>query len=94
MKNSGPEGQDVIKHELSQLRNDWESVNFMCTDTHKTLTKCLNCWADFTETYDRMQEWLKECNHRIEVESAKGEQGTPEDLQVRSQNCIFNLRFI
>lgn len=80
--NSGPEGKDVIKQELNQLKTDWESVNFMCTDSHKTLTKCLNCWADFNETYDHMEEWLKECKHRTEQENAKGNQVTPDDLQV------------
>lgn len=82
ISNSGPEGKDVIKQELNQLKTDWESVNFMCTDSHKTLNKCLNCWSDFNETYNDMEEWLKECKHRTELESAKGNQVTPDDLQV------------
>jgi len=64
----------------------------MCNDSYKTLNKCLSCWADFTATYDDMNEWVKQCNHNIEVENAKGEQGTPEDLMV-SKRVFKNGRF-
>lgn len=82
IQNSGPEGQDAIKQELNQLRSDWEGVNFMCKDTQKTLTKCIAFWKDFADTYDKMKDWLSDCEKRVEVENQKGEKRTPEDLEI------------
>lgn len=54
----------------------------MCKDTQKTLVKCLMHWKEFSETYEKMKDWLNNCEKRIEDENKKGEKRTPEDLQI------------
>lgn len=79
MKTTGGEGQDTIRHEIEQLKQDWEGLQVICKETQKSLNKCITAWNDYTETYDKMKSWLENYQKKVDKE-LKEDKKTPEDL--------------
>jgi len=65
---SSSEGQEAIKQELAQLRNEWEALTTNADDTLKSLSDCCSSWSDFEEVYERMKNWLSEFQKKWNTE--------------------------
>lgn len=88
MSSTGPEGQESLRQEISQLKSDWEGLRVICKDTQKVLAKCITAWSDFATTYDTMKNWLDDFQVRVNAE-LETEKKTPEDLQ----KCRVSIQF-
>lgn len=81
LQHSSPEGQENIKQELGQLRNDWNSLNSICKDSQKNLSKCISLWKVFDETYKKMNDWISKSKEKVEVQEKEIENRKPENLK-------------
>ncbi|XP_044734627.1 nesprin-1 [Chrysoperla carnea] len=84
MKTTGSEGKDVIRQEIEQLKQDWEGLQVISKETHKSLTKCITSWNEYNEIYNKMKQWLDTYQKKIEHESSI-EKKTPENLETCKQ---------
>lgn len=80
MKTTGAEGKDVIRMEIEQLKQDWEGLQVISTETHKSLTKCIQSWNEYTETHSKIRNWLEIYQKKADDES-NIEKKTPDDLE-------------
>lgn len=85
---TGSEGQDVLRQENQQLKNDWESLQVLCKETQKLLAKCLSVWNDYSDTASRMCSWLEGFSKKVDLE-LQGDKKTPDDLQKCRVSCWF-----
>ena len=82
---SSTEGQEVIKQELAQLRNEWESLVSSSDETLKSLSDCCSAWSDFQDVFTRMKKWLTEFQVKWVEESARN---SPEEaIEPRLIRC-------
>lgn len=70
MASSSSEGQEMMKQELAQLHNEWESLISCSDETLKSLADCCSAWTDFEEVYQRMKKWLDEFQAKLNRELA------------------------
>ena len=70
MEGSNIEGQEIINQELSQLGNEWESLQSLSDETLKSLSDCCSAWQEFHEVYERMKKWLQDFHSKLEKENA------------------------
>lgn len=73
---SSSEGQEMVKQELAQLRNEWESLMSCSDETLKSLSDCCSAWSDFEDIYQRMKKWLTDFQAKWNEEV---NQSSPED---------------
>ena len=85
---SSTEGQEVIKQELAQLRNEWESLVSCSDDTLKSLSDCCSAWSDFNDVFQRMKKWLTEFQNKWAEES---NQNASEDVSEQRLNRCRDL---
>lgn len=94
LETTGNEGKDNINQEIKQLKIEWENLQQICKDTKKLLAKCLAAWSDFVETSDKMTEWVKDFDKKLNTVQ-KVEKITPEYLEkcrVSNANlCLVKL---
>lgn len=76
---SGSEGQDSIKQEIRQLKDDWGRLEVMSKEAHDSLNQCIGAWNTFTNKFDKINSWIKEYNAKVRQQS-EIDNKTPEDL--------------
>ncbi|XP_074030429.1 muscle-specific protein 300 kDa isoform X10 [Leptinotarsa decemlineata] len=80
MKTTGEDGKDIIRNEIEQLNIDWEGLQFICTDTQKSLKSCREAWQDYQTNYDSTKELIE--GYKKQVEKEQGlDNSKPEDLE-------------
>lgn len=82
LQKSSPEGQDNIKQELKQLKDDWDGLKTNSEDSLKILNKCITLWEDFDNTFNKMNDWLTNCKKKVKEEEKRKTNRKPEDLKV------------
>lgn len=82
---SSTEGQEAIKQELVQLRNEWESLVSSSDETLKSLSDCCSAWSDFQDVFQRMKKWLTEFQAKWLEESTHDT--TEEAVESRLVRC-------
>lgn len=70
INNSSCEGQEMIRQELAQLRNEWESLVFLSDETMKSLSDCADAWSEFHKVHDAMKKWVSVFQSKFEIEFA------------------------
>ncbi len=82
---SSTEGQEVIKNELAQLHNEWESLVSCADETLKSLSDCCSAWSEFQDVFTRMKKWLTDFQSKWAEESIRN---SPEDAsETRLTRC-------
>lgn len=79
LSTTGPEGQELINQDMSQLQADWNSLQSQCHESQNTLANCIGSWSQFTNALDGMKKWIDQFQKKINEEQLK-ENKTPEDL--------------
>lgn len=83
---TGPEGQDIINHDVEQLQADWQDLQAQCQEAEQFLSDCILTWSQFTSITDSLQKWIDQFQIKISNEQAK-ENKTPDDLS-RCKNLV------
>lgn len=77
---TGPEGQDILNHDIELLQEDWNYLQTLCEEAEKTLSNCILTWSQFTTALESMQKWIDQFQVKINSEQVK-ENKTPEHLK-------------
>lgn len=75
MTNTSMEGREMIRKELQQLQQEWESMLGEITDTKVMLESCLLQWTDYSDSYDKIHKWLRDMEKRLRETEAKADLG-------------------
>lgn len=59
------EGRELIRQELSELREQWDSFVDGLNDIHRRLEHTLALWSTYTENYDQVIQWVKDMEYRL-----------------------------
>ncbi|KAG5889989.1 hypothetical protein JTB14_035905 [Gonioctena quinquepunctata] len=79
MKTTGEDGKDIIRNEIEQLNIDWEGLQFICTDTQKSLKYCKDAWQEYKNNYDSTKKRIDALQKQLEGVQAS-DNNTPDDL--------------
>ena len=66
--NTGFEGQDSLKQEIEQLKQDWTVVKNTSNNAQIGLDKYKTAWTEFTNVYDSLAEWVKDFKEKLDTE--------------------------
>ncbi|KAK3090120.1 hypothetical protein FSP39_009339 [Pinctada imbricata] len=73
MTNTSIEGREMIRKELQQLQQEWDSMISEVTDTKVMLESCLLQWTDYSDSYDKIQKWLRDMEKRLRETEPKAD---------------------
>ena len=65
MNNTSVDGREMIRQELQQLQQEWDTLIGEVTDTKVMLESCLLQWTDFNDSYEQIQKRLREMEKRL-----------------------------
>ena len=93
MNNTSVDGREMIRQELQQLQQEWETMIGEVTDTKVMLESCLLQWTDFNDSYEQIQKRLKEMEKRLRGADTKADLGEKKaELQrVKVSQIFFTL---
>lgn len=77
---TGEEGQEAIKQDVEQLKNDWKTTQRQCHESKQLLENCISTWCQFTNALNDMKTWIDQFQKKISESQLKGNK-TPEDLK-------------
>lgn len=69
IETSAPEGQDMIRQELSQLQYDWDELQNLSRTVTDTLNECLLSWNNFINKSDDIIALIEEFKKKIKSDS-------------------------
>lgn len=94
MTNTSMEGREMIRKELQQLQQEWESLISEITDTKVMLESCLLQWADYNHSYEKIQKWLRDTEKRLRETEPKGDLSEKKAELQRLKVNILCLQWI
>lgn len=78
------EGRDIIRQELRTLRDQWEQVCDLLSDTQHKLDSCLLQWSSYDENFEQFQKWLLDTE--IQLKEDTDLKSTLPDKKAQLQN--------
>ena len=78
------EGRDIIRQELRTLRDQWEQVCDLLSDTQHKLDSCLLQWSSYDENFEQFQKWLLDTE--IQLKEDTDLKATLPDKKAQLQN--------
>lgn len=86
------EGRDIIRQELRTLRDQWEQVCDLLSDTQHKLDSCLLQWSSYDENFEQFQKWLLDTE--IQLKEDTDLKSTLPDKKAQLQNHRVRLKKI
>lgn len=75
MSNTSMEGREMIRKELQQLQQEWDTMISEVMDTKVMLESCLLQWSDYSHSYEKIQKWLRDMEKRLRETEPKADLG-------------------
>lgn len=75
MNNTSMEGREMIRKELQQLQQEWDNMISEVMDTKVMLESCLLQWSDYSDSYEKIQKWLRDMEKRLRETEPKADLG-------------------
>ena len=89
------EGRDIVRHELRQLRERWESLGDSLSDTQRSLEVSSLQLSSYEENFGQFNNWLKESQSNLQSEAEL--KATLPEKKIQLQNhkvCLLALSLL
>lgn len=81
LKNTKSDGKEIINQQIKQIQSDWDRLAKKMTSAKVNLETQLLQWADYSSSYNQMQQWINEREAKLqqaqEQKAAKSRKGQP-----------------
>lgn len=64
--NTAPEGREVVRQELRQVKLTWESLFDDLSAAQRKMEVALVQWTSFDDSYGQVEHWLREMESQLE----------------------------
>lgn len=84
------EGRDIIRQELRTLREQWEQVCDLLSDTQRKLDSCLLQWSSYDENFEQFQKWLLDTEIQLKEDTDLKSTLPDKKAQLQNHRVMFD----